>query len=158
MGNMGNGKSGGGSCCVTWLFTGLTGLLWSLKATTSQLFKVYEFPISHSYTKSPRIYDHFDIFFLIENLVLAIFPLISIIFLARWCSSSKERITNEGKLNLRLRLISRKKLSTFCYAMTRATTTMHKETRLGGKCQDLFFGNVRRKRSRPIGQNIRHKR
>jgi len=34
---------------------------------------VYGFPNSHSYTKSPRINDHFDIFILIINIVLANF-------------------------------------------------------------------------------------
>ena len=157
---MGNGKweIKGGKLWRHMICHGLNNALWSLKDVTSQLFKMYGFSISHSYTKSPRIYNHLHIVILIINSLLAIFFLLFIISLARWCSSSKERIAYEGKLNLRLRRISRKKLSTVYYAVTRVTTTTHKETRLGGKCQDLFFGNVRRKRSRPIGQNIRHKR
>ena len=77
---MGKSEIRGGKQLRHMIIHGLSKALWSLKAVTSQLFKVYRFLISHSYTKNPRIYDQFDILTLFIIFELAIFFLISIIF------------------------------------------------------------------------------
>jgi len=124
---------------------------------TSQLFKVYGFLISHSYTKGLRMNDHFDIFFLIINIVLEK-KIISSIF-----SSTMVQLVEGTRYKRRENQPShapnKPKEAVDCLLCidpgddddAHGDQTRRKRSR-------PIFGNVRRKRSRPIGQNIRHKR
>ena len=72
------------------IFHGLDSTFVVFKRCDVATFMLFRIPISHSYTKSPRMHDHFDILILIINIVLAIFSLISIIF-----SSTMVRLIEE---------------------------------------------------------------
>ena len=150
----------GGKLWHHMIFHGLIRALAVFKScniTTFFSVRITHFPFVYEKLSNKRPFWYFH-FIYKYNSTRHFFNTFLAFFLARWYNSLKKHITNEGKINLRLRRISRKKVSTVYYVFTRAMTTTHTETKLGGKGQDLFFGNVRKKRSRPIGQNIRHKR
>ena len=154
----GNGKweIRGKSCDITGFPPGLTWLLRSLKAVISQLLNVYGFPISHSYTKMPRINDHFDIFILIINTVLAKFFKILSIF-----SSTMVQLIEGTHYRRRENQPSpaphkSKEVVDCLLCIDPGDDDDAHGDQTRRKRSGLFFGNVRKKRSRPIGQSIRH--
>ena len=103
----------------------------------------------------PRMNDHFDIFILIINTVLAIFFFFSIF------SSTMVQLIEGTHYKRRENQPSpaphNSKEAVDCLLCIDLGDDHDAHgTRLGGKGPGLFFGNVRKKRSRPIGQSIRH--